>query len=138
MKAFVFDLDGTLARRVDRGPYDMTTIQNDEVNEKVLWCLEALYRADFALLIFTGRDEVFREKTERWLRDKGVGFDRLVMRPEGSKERDDKVKLDMLRQIQEEGLYEIVGVFEDRKRVKRMWVQEGVWVFDVNQTDEEF
>lgn len=34
--------------------------------------------------------------------------------------------------------YEIMGVFEDRKRVKRMWVEAGVFVFDVNQKDEEF
>ena len=34
--------------------------------------------------------------------------------------------------------YNVRFVIDDRKRVKRMWVDEGLFVFDVNQTDEEF
>jgi hypothetical protein len=52
--------------------------------------------------------------------------------------RDDAiVKKEMLDKILATGT-EIIAAFDDRKKVKRMWVENGIFVFDVNQTDEEF
>jgi len=135
--AFIFDIDGTLALRGDRSPYDMRKIKEDAVNAPVATCLRALrLERVFSILLFSGRDEAWRDDTLAWLWWHNIRFDLLLMRPAGSKEPDDFVKLRMLGLVQDE--YEIMGVFEDRKRVKRMWVEAGVFVFDVNQKDGEF
>lgn len=135
-KAFIFDVDGTLALRGDRSPYDMRKISGDAVNEPVAVCMSVLRDAGFSILLFSGRDEAYREATEIWLARNCLIADILLMRPAGSKEKDDLIKMRMLWFVRE--TYEIIGAFDDRKRVKRMWVENGVFVFDVNQFDEEF
>lgn len=139
-KAFVFDIDGTLALRGERSPYDRKRIGEDTVNVPVRECLRSLRAGGFSILLFSGRDAACKWGTVAWLARQGIchgtDFDLLLMRPAGSKVKDDLVKLRMLGLVQDE--YEVVGVFEDRKRVKRMWVEAGVFVFDVNQRDEEF
>ncbi len=32
----------------------------------------------------------------------------------------------------------IIAAFEDRKQIKKMWVENGIFVFDVNQHDKEY
>ena len=139
-KAFVFDIDGTLALRGERSPYDWKRIGEDTVNVPVRECLRALRAGGFSILLFSGRDAACKWGTVAWLEQQGLyhgaDFDLLLMRPAGSKENDAIVKMRMLGLVRDE--YEVVGVFEDRKRVKRMWVENGVFVFDVNQRDEEF
>lgn len=136
--AFIFDIDGTLALRGDRSPYDMRWIREDAVNVPVAACMSALRDCGFNILLFSGRDESWRADTETWLSWHSLGgaYDELIMRPAGSKERDEVVKLRMLGFSRQE--YKIIGAFDDRKRVKRMWVENGIFVFDVNQFDEEF
>ncbi len=36
------------------------------------------------------------------------------------------------------GKFNVLFAVDDRKQVKRLWVKEGIFVFDVNQTDEEY
>lgn len=137
-RAFIFDIDGTLALRGDRSPYDMQKLREDASNPPVVSCMCALRDAGYRILLFSGRDERWRDHTESWLTWHGLAetYSELLMRPAGSKEPDDIIKLRMLGFVREE--YHILGAFDDRKRVKRMWVENRVFVFDVNQRDEEF
>lgn len=135
-KAFIFDIDGTLALLGDRHPYDWERVGEDRANDPVARCLRAICSHGYTVLLFSGRDEACRRETEQWLKHHGVSYSRLLMRPERNNEDDCIVKKQMLAEVR--GKYDVVGVFDDRKRVKRMWVGEGVFVFDVNQRDEEF
>lgn len=139
-QAFIFDIDGTLALRGERSPYDLSRVKDDKVNPPVLTVLRALRAQGFSILIFTGRDASSKQVTVDWLTAQGIRYgpeyDLLLMRAAGSQEKDHLVKLRMLGKVREQ--FEVMGVFEDRKRVKRMWEGMGVFVFDVNQRDEEY
>ncbi|MCP4761189.1 MAG: polynucleotide kinase, partial [archaeon] len=60
----------------------------------------------------------------------------LFMRKTGDKRCDSVIKKEIYDEIKKS--YEIEFVLDDRKRVKRMFVENDVFVLDVNQTDEEF
>ncbi len=37
-----------------------------------------------------------------------------------------------------EKTHQILGVFDDRQRVVNMWIERGIWVFDVGQGKGQF
>lgn len=135
--AVIFDIDGTLALRVDRSPYNWAAVGSDRPNRPVIACLRALAAQGMKIFIFSGRDAVCETETRAWLIRHGVpdGFS-LLMRDRGSCEPDQIVKRRMLQIALSS--YDVLCAFDDRKRVKRMWVENGIFVFDVNQLDEEF
>ena len=76
------------------------------------------------------------EDTKKWLSVNNIQYDYFDIRSEGNTEKDYVVKKRMFDKIKDE--YNIEAVFDDRKQVKRMYVELGLFVFDVNQTDKEF
>ena len=128
--AFVFDIDGTLAHMNGRSPYDPTKYHTDTVDESLTWVAESLCRSHY-VLIFTGRDETYRPQTEAWLRENGVEYDELHMRPAGDIRDDAVVKSEMLDAVR----YRVIGVFDDRDRVVSMWRRRGVPCYQVAEGD---
>ncbi len=104
--------------------------------------------------IWSGRCESVREKTIRWIQtnihndNEGISYiDRhLKMRPIGDSTPDDVLKerwLDEYMMIKIKkgrsfGENFINFVVDDRPKVVRMWRRRGIFVFDVNQTGNEF
>lgn len=134
--AILCDLDGTLAHMVDRGPFDWAKVSQDALNVAVAKMLCA-HNTHAHIILLSGRDSVCRRQTEEWLAGNGVKYDTLYMRTAGDCSPDTVVK----RQIFDEHIrdkFDVIGVFDDRKSVKRMWVQLGLHVFDCNQHDLEF
>jgi hypothetical protein len=87
--------------------------------------------------IVSGRDEIYREVTEKWLKDNGIRYDFLLMRPTepGEKREDSIIKYELFdTQIRPLG-YRILGVYDDRHRVLRMWRKLGLTTFHVNGPD---
>lgn len=134
--AVIFDIDGTLAIMGDRSPYDWKKIGVDSINTSVLRALQTYFYAGYNILIFSGRDSICKDETHQWLRTNGVVYTELLMRPEGDMRPDTEVKREMLSSVANR--FNIVSVFDDRKSVKRMWVESGLFVFDCNQKDEDF
>lgn len=87
--------------------------------------------------IWSGRCESVREKTEAWLMKYGILKGRLKMRPIGDYTPDDVLKERWLDEALAQGK-KIDFVFDDRKKVCNMWRKRGIFVFDVNQTGEDF
>lgn len=94
--------------------------------------------------IWSGRSESVREKTLNWLcdlsgycEDKMYWDRRLKMRPIGDSTPDDVLKEQWLREAWAQNKT-IEYVFEDRPRLVRMWRRRGIFVFNCNQSDEEF
>jgi len=136
-EAVIFDIDGTLAVMGDRSPYDGAKVYIDELNADVYASLEAHWKLGREILIVSGRDEAYREVTERWLADKGVNYNELYMRPteEGEKREDSIIKHELFNKYIRPKFYKIVGVYDDRHRVLRMWRELGLTTFHVNGPD---
>lgn len=132
-RAFIFDIDGTLAIMGDRSPYDWSRVGVDTRNESV-YLVQRWLRTENTIIVVSGRDSVCREATETWLHDKNIKYDHLFMRPEGNTEKDSIVK----RRIFDEnirGKFNVLGVFDDRNQVVEMWRGLGLTVFQVADGD---
>jgi hypothetical protein len=137
LHAVIFDIDGTLAVMGDRSPYDGEKVWMDTPNADVVRALNLHIEAGHTIYIVSGRDEVYREVTEKWLADNGIQYDALLMRPteQGPKREDSIIKHELFnKHIRPLGL-RIVGVYDDRHRVLRMWRQLGLTTFHVNGPD---
>ena len=117
---YVFDLDGTLAHiNGNRSPYDYTKVISDNCDLKIRDIATLIGRnIETDVIICTGRDEICREDTEKWLEKHMIKYDGLYMRSSGDKRKDNIVKAELWKKIQEN--YNIFVIFEDRKRVVNM------------------
>jgi predicted kinase len=133
--AVLVDIDGTVAVMGDRGPYDWHRVGEDTPNQAVIEAVRAMHSAGNAIVFCTGRDEYSRDETEAWLDlFVGVPYEGLFMRPWGDARRDSIVKQEIFEsQIRDR--WRIVGVFDDRQHVVRMWRSLGLTVFQVAEGD---
>ena len=132
----VFDLDGTLADCTHRLPL----IQCDKPDwdafygacvldapiYPVLNTLRALqYSGSITVEIWTGRSDLVRDGTERWLANLGL-FCPVRMRSHGDHTSDDRLKESWLLTDIKLGYEKPDLVFEDRQRVVDMWRRNDV------------
>lgn len=146
-QAWLFDLDGTLANVTHRRHFVATKPKNwaawnvaqprDPVNEPVADLARALKAQGMAIVIVSGRGNDFRTPTVEWLTNHNIPFDALFMRASKDHRADDLIKAELLEEVLAAG-FEPVAVVDDRPRVVRMWRERGLFVFDVNQSGEEF
>ncbi|HNW88067.1 MAG TPA: AAA family ATPase [Bacteroidales bacterium] len=138
-KTFIFDVDGTLALLNGRNPYDASTCEQDLCNYPVFAITELIaninaesHNKDYDIFILSGREDTYKSKTEKWLEKHEISYDHLLMRKTADSRSDDIVK----RELYEEhikGKYSVIGVFDDRPKVRRMWIKEGLFVFSCLQ-----
>ena len=137
--AYSFDLDGTLAHtNGKRGPYDASKYHVDDVDvdEAIAYvgvALRVAARAD-ELIILTGRDAKYRAECEAWLKQQGVHYDRLIMRPEGDTRNDAVVKSDLWDE-HIDGKFNVLMHFDDRRRVVNGLRRKGIKVAQVQVGD---
>jgi phosphoglycolate phosphatase-like HAD superfamily hydrolase len=144
----IFDLDGTLAiidkrRKLATKPsgkinwetfFAPENITLDEPNIPVIKTFQAMKAAGFRVGIFSGRSSISRTETEAWLEEYGIKPDFLFMRLQGSFTPDNILKKEWLDQETAAG-HEILCVFDDRDKVVKMWRENGVACFQVNEGD---
>lgn len=138
MRAIVVDIDGTVALKGTRSPFDETRVHEDRPNFPVVNTVVALFRAGFTVLFVSGRTDGCRDATREWL-EQWFGHDfvsrtQLWMRKAGDT-RDDRI---VKREIFDEHIrnhYTILAVFDDRNRVVKMWRDLGLAVFHVAEGD---
>jgi predicted kinase len=133
--AVLVDIDGTVALINGRNPYDMSRVGEDVPNVAVIAAVRAMHAAGHAVVYCTGRNDWCRAQTEAWLdRHVGVAYEGLFMRADGDTRRDAVVKRDLFDgRIRHR--WRIVGVFDDRQQVVRMWRSLGLTVFQVAEGD---
>ncbi|HEX5201681.1 AAA family ATPase [Paractinoplanes rhizophilus] len=133
--AMLVDIDGTVALMGERSPYDWHRVGEDLPNPAVITAVRAMHDAGNAIIFCSGRDEVARAETEAWLDlFVGVPYEALFMRPEGDGRKDAVVKREIFdREIRD--AWRIIGVFDDRQQVVRMWRALGLTVFQVAEGD---
>lgn len=128
---YIFDIDGTLAERGDRGPFDWDRVGEDTLKADVFKVLDLLFEWGIFMFIFSGRDSICRKETEEWLRKHDIEYDDLYMRAEGDNRKDSIIKQELFEQ-HIEGKYNCLGVFDDRDQVVKMWRDIGVTCFQVD------
>lgn len=130
------DIDGTLALMGDkRNPYDWNKVDQDDVNEPVANLVRLLNSCEskYEVILFSGRDEICRGKTESWLSLNGIPYKELHMRQHGDIRKDSLIKKELYeRHIKDK--YNVAFVLDDRNSVVEMWRNRlGLAVFQVNE-----
>lgn len=132
--AYMVDIDGTLAhmrRGTDgRGPFDWKRVGEDDLDVSVAEVVGSLHSQGFTVILMSGRDGVCREETIAWLDMHEVPYDELYMRAEDDMRPDDIVKHELFDEHVRDK-YNVLGVFDDRKKVVDMWLKMGLKVFNV-------
>ena len=122
--AIIVDIDGTIAKMVDRGPFEWSKVGSDQPIEPIIDLVHLL--SDFYPILFlSGRDEICRPQTEKWLEQNTYikSYSKLFMRPQGNNEKDSIIK----RRIYDtkiKNVYDVKYVLDDRDQVVKMWREE--------------
>lgn len=127
-RAYIVDIDGTLAIMNGRNPFDWDLVDTDLPNNCVIETVRELGRTN-KIIIMSGRDGAARTKTIEWLQKWNVPVDEFYMRKTGDMRKDYEVKKELYENVKDR--YAIVGVFDDRPQVVRLWKELGLQVFDV-------
>ena len=130
----VVDLDGTVAMKSDRSPYDYSRVYEDSVVEDVMEVVQSVVnRPEKVDLVFlSGRNESCREQTTKWIDDKlnlSVPYD-LHMRPSTEPNDPDFYVKDRLfeKHLSHRRVY---CILDDRRQVVQSWRTKGVTCLDV-------
>lgn len=149
MTTYIVDVDGTIADASRRRVWLQTKPRNwnaffaDIENDPVIWpvvdILQALYATDNILILASGRGEEYKEATNRWLSKNRIGylFSAQYFRKTGDYRDDTVVKTELLEEMREDGFNPTIA-FDDRKKVCQMWIEQGLFVFDVSQGNGDF
>ena len=129
--AYVFDIDGTIAKMNGRSPYDYTKVDTDVINAGVVNVKRLIKNSGNKIILLSGRDGSCREATENWLHQQWIEYDELHMRPAGNSENDAIIKRRMFFE-HVAPKYHVLGVFDDRDRVVHMWRGLGIPTFQVD------
>jgi hypothetical protein len=146
-KCFVFDLDGTICDVRHRRQFVATKPRNWDawnaglVNDTPNIAVQIVFQAlrndqEVDLIIVSGRSDDYKEQTIKWLTDNEIFYDEIYMRKYKDHRDDAVVKGEIADEI--EKTHQILGVFDDRQRVVNMWIERGIWVFDVGQGKGQF
>lgn len=132
--AVLVDLDGTLALRQGRSPFEWDTVATDAANTSVIAVVQALADAGFAIVVVSGRDAVCREDSAQWLRDNLQRPFTLYMRASGDNRRDEVVKREMW-ETHIRNRHAVSMAFDDRDRCVALWRSLGIPTLQVADGD---
>ena len=127
-KAIIVDVDGTIANKCDRSPFEWDKVGCDTPRLEIINMIRAFARSYGATPIFlSGRDSVCRDITQGWINchaymDKDQ---ELYMRAEGDMRKDTIVKEELFWE-HVEPIYNVIAAFDDRPCVVRKWHSIGI------------
>ena len=143
----IFDLDGTLAIIDERlkessmknGKINWKRFFSDELikkdlpNPPVIKTANLFHQNGYKIYIFSGRSETTENATRKWLKDNRIQYDYLRLRKENDYRPDEIVKKDFLKTLSI--LDRVFLIFDDRKKVVKMWRSLGLPCFQVSEGD---
>jgi predicted kinase/histidinol phosphatase-like enzyme len=133
--AIIFDIDGTLAHmQGKRGTFDWNRVNLDVVDEKVRETLKAYKKANYKIIVVTGRDGTSKDMTAQWLRDNKIEFDVLHTKPENDFRKDYITKTEIYNS-QIKPFYNVLAAYDDRKQAVNMWRGLGIKCYQVEDGD---
>jgi len=126
----ICDIDGTLSDSSQRKIYD-DDVSSDEIISPVRDVINQ-FADKVEIILVSGRKEKSRKQTEDWLHKQSVRFKHLYMRKNDDNRSDVVVKKEIFDEFIR---YKYIPMFviDDRPCVVEMWVEMGLFVFNVNQ-----
>jgi len=139
----VFDLDGTLADLSHRLHYIRSMPKdwdsffehciNDSPIHEIIDLNNMFYEKYNWIEVWSGRSDVTRDVTIKWLEINGVKYDVLRMRKKRDHRADDVIKEEMLHALPRDMWPNMA--FDDRDRVVAMWRRNGIRCLQVAPGD---
>lgn len=133
-EAIIVDIDGTMAIRGDREPFEWDRVFEDTPNMAVIRTVRALHRCEGLQVIYcSGRMEHARQGTQEWLvQHTDFPYAALFMRVNEDYRNDAVVKREIYDNLIEP-IYDIKVVLDDRDKVIKVWREDlGLPCFQVN------
>jgi|SRR5712664_1641828 len=128
-EAIIVDIDGTVALKGARDPYDETRVHEDRPNEPVIQVVRMMAEKHWVIFL-SGRTERCREETMNWLDEHVAVSYELHMRKQGDGRKDWIVKQELFDE-HVRGKYNVTVVLDDRDQVVRLWRDMGLICFQV-------
>ena len=132
-KAIVVDIDGTIALKGDRSPYDWDSVDKDTINKTIV-DLVNLLGSHYIVILVSGRDASCKEKTIDWLEKNDIDYDLLFMREEGNNEKDVLIKQRIYNKLIKDN-YKVQFVLDDRNQTVAGWREIGLTCLQVAEGD---
>ena len=139
---WIFDIDGTLSDPSHRKHWIASKPRNwaawnagmslDKPQWDVISFMGMARWRRIPVVISTGREETHRDVTDKWFLNYGITYDKMYMRKTKDYRGDDVIKKEMLDQMRLDG-YNPLLVFDDRDRVVKMWRDNGLRCFQVQE-----
>ena len=130
----ICDIDGTIAEKGDRSPYDWKKVGLDTPKENVIHILEAYTSINKRIILFSGRDGSCVAETVEWLAEKKVPYDELHLRKADDNRKDSIIKRELYNK-HIKGKYNVLFVLDDRDQVVKMWRELGLTCLQVDYGD---
>ena len=138
IKAVIVDVDGTIALKGDRSPYDWKRVGEDTPNIPVVNLVKSLRQTGYRIIFVSGRDEVCRFETKEWIEEV---FPNLIytlhMRKEGDMRKDTIIKKEIFDEHIRDRFY-VELVLDDRLSTCRAWHEMGLTLLRVGDPDANF
>jgi predicted kinase len=136
-EAIIIDIDGTVALKGTRSPFDESRVHEDRPNEAVIEAVWGEIELGTFPIFCSGRTAGCRIATLKWLHDNiFLHLDsyqqpfELYMRAEGDNRKDSVVKMELFnKHIRHH--YNVRRVYDDRQQVVDMWRSLGLTVMQV-------
>ena len=119
-KAVIVDVDGTVAIRQERKPFEWSLLETDKPNLPVIDIVNRVISTGVVLLFVSGREEKYRFETINWLSNHISHPFEIYFRENGDLRRDDLVKQEIFQKFIKP-YFDVIAVFDDRTRVVKMW-----------------
>lgn len=136
-KAIIVDVDGTVALRNGREPFDWSRVGEDLPNLPVIEVIQAMWahhgnhRDGLEIIFMSGRPEECRRQTELWLEANVSLPFQLHMRSDGDFRPDWIVKDELFAPLR--GKYHFLSAWDDRDQMVRYWRKLGLQCFQVSE-----
>ena len=135
-KAFLVDVDGTLAHMSGRSPFEWKRVGEDAVDEIIADIVLDLATGHQSMgerwnvIVMSGRDAACKYETMDWLDKHSIPWDRLFMRGENDMRPDNIVKAELFDRYVRDN-FDVKFVLDDRDQVVRMWRKMGLTCLQV-------
>jgi predicted kinase len=121
--AFIFDIDGTVAKMNGRSPYDYSRVSEDLPHTDIVQLIEHIHALGYKIIFLSGREDWCKYVTADWLA-KHINIDMSDVPLHMRKTEDGRADFIIKHEIFWDKIapyFNVVGVFDDRDQVVAMW-----------------